>query len=395
MAHKKRRQRRSARDLEALVTEAVVAYGYDRRRFDALVGQLERDPGAALMIAERLMGEALHQLWQRGWSPAEAVHVVDRRAGRAAGTALAEIVLTALHAGLDPGLHVHPRWSAQLAELGHRIEHPPRSEPGDRLPGVVAAAGVISTLPAVMPTVPPPGAAPFDTDSGDVRIDSRVLARVRSLLAKAESTEFDEEAEALAAKAQQLIAAHSIDAAALAADDLGSPDARRLLLEDPYADAKAHLVSAVASANRCRVVHDRDFGWVTVFGYVADLDSLDLLTTSLLAQASAAMLRHGPQHDALGRSRTRSFRRAFLLGYAKRIGERLRAATQAEEAQADQRLLPVLADRHLRVDHAVTAAFPNLQRRVTTVSHAGGWQSGHRAADDAELNVAHRRLRST
>ena len=373
------------------MTEAVTAHGHDRRRFDALVGQLERDADAALAVAERFISDALHQLWQRGWSPAEVVHVVDRRAGRAAGTTLAKTVLAVARTGSDRGLHAHPRWSAQLSELGYRIEHTPGPEPGARLSGLVAAVAVVSTLPAVVRTVPAPGVAPFDTDSGGVRIDSRVLARVRSLLAKAESTEFHEEAEALAAKAQQLIAAHSINAAGLEADD-AVPEARRLLLEDPYADAKAHLVSAVASANRCRVVHDRDLGWVTVFGYTADLDSLDLLTTSLLAQASAAMLRHGPQHDGLGRSRTRSFRRAFLLGYANRIGQRLRAATQAEEVRADQRLLPALADRDLRVDDAVAAAFPNLDRRVTTVSHAGGWQQGRRAADDAELNAAHRRL---
>lgn len=48
--------------------------------------------------------------------------------------------------------------------------------------------------------------------------DDRVLARVRALLAKAESTEFPDEAEALLAKAQALISRHAIDRAAVAGE---------------------------------------------------------------------------------------------------------------------------------------------------------------------------------
>ena len=53
--------------------------------------------------------------------------------------------------------------------------------------------------------------------ASDPRIDSapdrRVLDRVRGLLTKAESTEFPAEAEALTAKAQELMARHSIEQA--------------------------------------------------------------------------------------------------------------------------------------------------------------------------------------
>ena len=47
------------------------------------------------------------------------------------------------------------------------------------------------------------------TDDGDVAAHPK-LARVRALLAKAESTEYDEEAEALSAKAQELITKYAL-----------------------------------------------------------------------------------------------------------------------------------------------------------------------------------------
>ena len=54
-------------------------------------------------------------------------------------------------------------------------------------------------------------------------LDHRLLARVRALLARAELTGFDEEAEALTAKAQELITRHAIaDALAHTPDDAGT-----------------------------------------------------------------------------------------------------------------------------------------------------------------------------
>jgi hypothetical protein len=76
------------------------------------------------------------------------------------------------------------------------------------------------------------------------------------LLAKAESTEFPEEAEALSARAQELMAKHSIDHALLAAQsgNRDKPAGRRLPVDNPYESPKATLLHAVAQANRCRSV---------------------------------------------------------------------------------------------------------------------------------------------
>ncbi len=94
------------------------------------------------------------------------------------------------------------------------------------------------------------------------------------------------------------------------------------------------VLQTVAKANRCRTIWHKELGMSTVFGFMADLDAVELLFTSLLVQANAAMLRAGAKRDAHGRSRTRAFRQSLLLAYATRIGERLSQATEHAVARA-------------------------------------------------------------
>src|SRR5205807_2396905 len=80
--------------------------------------------------------------------------------------------------------------------------------------------------------------------------DARILERVRALLAKAESTTFPEEAEALSAKAQELMARYAIDRALLGGvgDGPHGVGGRRIHIDDPYARSKFLLVDVVADA---------------------------------------------------------------------------------------------------------------------------------------------------
>ena len=66
--------------------------------------------------------------------------------------------------------------------------------------------------------------------------------------------------------------------------------ARRVWIDNPYVAAKVALVQAVAHANRCRTIWIKDLGCVVIVGAEIDLDLVDLLATSLLVQASRAML---------------------------------------------------------------------------------------------------------
>lgn len=217
--------------------------------------------------------------------------------------------------------------------------------------------------------------------------DPALLHKVRSLLAKAESTSYPEEAEALSAKAQQLMDRHAIDRAMLAAAGGGvvGPEGRTLVVEKPYARPKFHLLSELARANRCRAVWATHTGEATVVGFPDDQTTVELLYTSLLVQGTRAMLQAGTGPD----TRSRSFRHSFLVAYAARIGQRLQAAAEAtvREAARDHGagLLPVLHGRERAVDDALAEAFPRLRSMRVTARDPAGYAAGHAAADRARL----------
>jgi hypothetical protein len=255
-------------------------------------------------------------------------------------------------------------------------------------------------LPALRPLGALPGrAGPPGAESGANAgrgVDERILARVRALLAKAESTTFDAEAETFTAGAQALMARHSIDRALLAASAPGTRQdtgARRVGIDNPYENAKAVLLESVARANRCRTVWSRSLGFSTLIGQRDDLEAVETLFTSLLVQATRAMTSAGSRTDAAGRSRTRAFRQSFLVAYGQRIGERLQQTAQEQTRDAaagagGSRLLPVLAARDEQVQQAVEEMFPELvQHRMRPVTDREGWLSGTGAADRAVLQV--------
>ncbi|HXY91138.1 MAG TPA: DUF2786 domain-containing protein [Acidimicrobiia bacterium] len=221
-----------------------------------------------------------------------------------------------------------------------------------------------------------------------------ILHTVRALLAKAESTTFEAEAEAFTAKAQELMTRHRIDRALVDAtsERRTEPRARSIVIADPYAAAKASLLAHVAGANGCTSVWSSAIGVSTVFGYTDELDAVEELYTSLLVQAVQAIRRAGPKVDAYGRSRTKRFRRAFLLAFACRIGQRLRDTVRdtVEHAtmQAGVALVPLLAARAARSAAAAEAAFPHTRRVAPVASDGEGWRAGTSCADAADLSVA-------
>jgi hypothetical protein len=249
----------------------------------------------------------------------------------------------------------------------------------------------VASLPEIPRLCPLPGEG-SSRNHVSHHVDEGVLRRVRGLLAKAESTTFEAEAQALTAKAQELMSRHSIDRAALSAGAAARdvPVGIRVGVDDPYAQPKAVLLAEVADANRCQAVWSKQLGFSTVFGFREDIEGVELLYTSLLVQATVTMTSLGSQRSSDGRSRTRSFRQSFLTAYATRIGQRLRTAAATAEGDAvgehGTSLLPVLADRRSAVAAEVDAAFPETSHVDGPSSHnAAGWRAGHAAAELAAL----------
>ena len=399
---------------EQLATDAVNArLREDTDTFERCAAQLADRPGTPgwQRIADHYLQAALlHQVataWQHGWQPAELVRQVTRMADEWHALMAAELIGAELHryaiATIDE------RWTVQLAELGVTLRSLDAGylERWDDRWGAGRAATVGCALEVLYILAALPGLARLAAVPGEARsgalapgrantspADPRMLERVRALLAKAESTEFEAEAEALTARAQELMARHSIDYALLAAasGSTDTPSGRRVFLESPYEAPKALLLDKVAAANRSKAVWQQNLGLCTVLGFPADLDAVELLFTSLLVQATTAMMHAGAQRDAYGRSRTRSFRQSFLSSYAQRIGERLADSTGEAERQAAAEspgtdLVPVLAARDSAVDEAVDEMFPELTRHsVASGTDREGWLRGRATADLAPLH---------
>jgi hypothetical protein len=398
-----------------LVHSAIEAYRYGNRpALSVAVARLIEHPdqGGWRATAERVITThvqtTITSVWRGGWQPADLARCVGRQFGGQHVRMLADAVAAEL-AGYAAAT-IDSRWAAQLAELEAQIWWQPHQtflrawceRPNNDWPTVASRAlellCLLSSLPPMEKLGPIPGTAKPPT-AAQARpgppVDDRVLSRIRALLAKAEATTSEAEAEAFTAGAQERMARHSIDLAMLAAttpDTSQTPVGRRIGIDNPYEGAKATLLHSVARANRCRAVWSKEFGFCTVVGFEPDLDAVETLFTSLLVQATAAVTRAGRRTGAGGRSRTLAFRQSFLTAYAMRIGERLSEVTEAQTRSASaepggSNLLPVLATRGRAVQDAFTEMFPRVtQRSAASVTDAEGWHSGRGAADLATLH---------
>ena len=250
----------------------------------------------------------------------------------------------------------------------------------ERLDRVEAMRTVVDALHNLVMLRPLQPLHPADDATADP-----VLAKIRALLAKAESTTFEAEAIAFTSKAQQLMTRHAIDVAAvrgLGARSTGGPGVIRVPIDSPYSTAKAKLLAVVAAASRCRTVELSGFGLAEVIGMPSDLVAVELLFTSLLVQAQTALMR------ATGSSR--SYRSSFLFAFAARIGERLREINAAVMKDATEEhgesFLPVLRSQAESIDDFVDERYGRLRSvRRRGAADPAGWVGGRAAADRAKL----------
>ncbi|MFB7359399.1 DUF2786 domain-containing protein [Streptomyces gardneri] len=328
--------------------------------------------------------EFVRTLWTRGWQPADLARTVRRELADEHVRLLSSLIRTET-AAYERLPH---RWQAQLDDLDAGT-----TRPTDRFSYATTVLELYRIL-VRLPRLDAVGPVPGETLPPAAAGEPRMLTRIRALLAKAEATGYPEEAEALTAKAQELMARHSLDEATLAAGAPSpeTPGAIRIGVEPPYEQAKAILLDAVATANHCRAVWNEAYGFSTVVGFEADLDPVELLYTSLLVQGTAAMTRAEAEQRAGGRKRTKSFRQSFLLAYANRLGSRLSATSRRVAAEAPT-LLPALASRDLAVTNRTDELFPETRStRVRAAWDEEGWTHGATAADKAGLHPHRRHL---
>jgi Protein of unknown function (DUF2786) len=360
---------------------------------DALAQGLGLERGRELVVYRlgSLLQSGIAHVLDSGWAHDEISRVVRRRAGATAASIVAGPLAEVAPRRRRSGGPVSASWRATSVR---RID-PASSNWKADLSTAISVLAIIGHLPAL----PCLGSVRSTTSNPGSHEQERLFTRIRGLLTKAESSDFAEEADAFMTKAQELMTRYCVDRTMVEADVEGNGtsqvESRRVWLEDPYLEAKALLLTNVASANRCRAVLDREFGFSTLVGHPADLDATDLLFTSLLVQATRRITALGNDPTYAQSSRKPSYRRSFLVAYGGRIGFRLRDANEAATAAADEslgnRLLPVLASRQEQLDAAVGDLFGELKKMEYSLTDIAGWAAGTAAADRAELGL-HKRL---
>src|ERR1700722_5691688 len=217
-----------------------------------------------------------------------------------------------------------------------------------------------------------------------------LLDRVRKLLAKAEDEGCTPtEAEALTAKPAELMARYGIDRALLGAlhPETDRPADRRFGFGRPWADVKAHLLAAVATALRCQCVQIQtaEGTRIHVFGYGSDLERAEILYTSLLIQMAHGL---AAAEVPAGARSVRAYRRSWLLGYTSAVVTRGRGAgarappPARPEPGAGQSTALVLAGREHVVERECRQAYPVTRRMRVTYTGTGyrdGYSEGQRA----------------
>jgi hypothetical protein len=220
-----------------------------------------------------------------------------------------------------------------------------------------------------------------------------ILDKVRKLLAKAEATTNEHEAEAFAAKAASLIATHRIDVARLAAA-AGRGDAlaiRSVLIgRGAYVRARLALLDAVASNHDCELVFvsTREGAVAKLAGFTSDLDATVVLYESLHLQAASRMSAVRRRTPAA----TQRWRRAYLFGYAARLRELLAATrrrVEADTAARDGSILPDVPGRASQVQAFAATAFGRVvPASAPAAAVASAWERGHREASSVDLGRA-------
>jgi hypothetical protein len=226
---------------------------------------------------------------------------------------------------------------------------------------------------------------------------SRLLDRVHKLLAKAEDESVTPpEAQALTAKAAELMAKYGIDRALLAAErpETDRPTSKMLDIDNPWARVKAHLLCGLGSALRCQCIllsGARPGARIHVFGYASDLERTDVLYASVLIQMWHGLA--GAQVPAWSRS-PRAWRRSWLLGFATAVISRVRAAEHAAACQAagpgsadGSRTALVLADRAQVIRNEAERAYP-LTRTARVTYSGSGYRDGYAEGQRADIGTA-------
>lgn len=231
--------------------------------------------------------------------------------------------------------------------------------------------------------------------------DERFVDKVQKLLAKAESTNSEAEAEALFAKATELMQRHMIDEVMLAEargirtdeiTDISFP------LGSTYWQAWRSAGASVGTAFgfRCVAATGKN-GRMWWYGWRSELSPAEQIWTSLMIQAerfAREFMRTYRSPDWFDAAEAREDRykakRSFLISFGLQVGSRIREQRETTRREVSQEhgssdLLPVLVSRDDQLDRYYENLGFNKGRRSQLSYNSAGLAAGYEAGRQADL----------
>jgi hypothetical protein len=251
----------------------------------------------------------------------------------------------------------------------------------------------------------------------DIMTDHKYAQRIAALLKKAESTESDEEAQALSAKASALMIKYGIEQSTIdnarAASGKGRGDItsktmwfpgsyRKGLVFGSYQIICAMGTMEARQSSRKHVdylriadpIDDRMGLYLFIYGYESDLDNVVLLITSIHLQAMNAVRRwwkndvNFKSFCTAGekRSMRRSYIEGFFVGASKKIKESKRRVLSEAGGSAEL----VLLARRESVDRWMAENLAPGKKARTHMVHSYAYDSGK--SDGSRADVGNTRV---
>lgn len=221
--------------------------------------------------------------------------------------------------------------------------------------------------------------------------DQKIIDKIAKLMAMANGTANEEEADAFLGKVHQLMFDHAVSEA-----DIDRITGRKrpvisALIEtgSAYAPAKTQLLGGLCDAYRCKMIligRRRRSVWmgVEVFGREDDVTTVQMLYSSLLLQMMSVC---DKQYRGQGRTWKNNFYFAFAGKIAERLQERNEQATKMVSL-SDSKALAVMND--LRpIEDAFRDAHPHtVSRSVSLRGDTAGQSAGFKAGNSADIGNA-------
>lgn len=202
-------------------------------------------------------------------------------------------------------------------------------------------------------------------------MDARLLEKVEKLLAKAQATDFADEAAALTARAQGMMLKYSIDEAMLnlqrGVQGSSVPTSVQVTIGKPRMHngaTFARLMGVIGSVNNVQVIQSGGPHNLWLVGFESDIEATRMLYASLVVQATSAELKARAERSNAAWVASSTFKAAFLQGYVTEVGSRLRLAAKAAAKEATVeyggKAEVALVDRKAAVQAKVREQFPRL-----------------------------------